>query len=136
MTGIEGGCQCCALRYRIEGEAGELTICHCRACQRQSASAFGMSLSMRKDAFRLVSGALKSFDMLCDSGRIKVCSFCPLCGSRIHHLVAGGLSLKAGTLDDPGAFTPAAHYWTASKLPWVAIPEGMPQFVDDGPAAA
>lgn len=134
MAEIEGGCHCGSVRYRIEGAVGDLTICHCRACQRQSASAFGMSLAIRVDAFRLVSGALKSFDMLCDSGRIKVCSFCPVCGSRIHHVVGEGLSLKAGTLDDPGAFAPSGHYWAATKLPWVEIPEDLPQSPDDGSA--
>ena len=30
---IEGGCQCGAIRYRIEGEFMGSGACHCRSCQ-------------------------------------------------------------------------------------------------------
>lgn len=129
---ITGGCQCGFVRYRLDGEAGTLSVCHCRECQRQSASAFGMSLAVDPESFVLVAGSLKSFDMLCDSGRIKACAFCPECGTRIHHRVGETMSLKAGTLDETADLEPAAHYWTARKQDWVVIPEGMPQFADDG----
>jgi hypothetical protein len=31
---ITGGCQCGAVRYRIEGDLGRASICHCRMCQK------------------------------------------------------------------------------------------------------
>ncbi|HEY2357583.1 MAG TPA: hypothetical protein VGH86_09040, partial [Phenylobacterium sp.] len=34
MTGATGGCQCGAIRFRIDGELGEASICHCRMCQK------------------------------------------------------------------------------------------------------
>ena len=77
-----------------------LAVCHCRECQRQSGSAFGMSLAVPHRAFRLVSGALKSFEAVCDSGRTKTCAFCPECGTRIYHETVNGMSVKPGTLDD------------------------------------
>lgn len=127
-----GGCQCGHVRYRITGRPIELTACHCRACQRQSGSAFGMSLHLPEAAFALVSGRLATFEVTTDGGRIKTCAFCPNCGARIHHATAGGLSLKAGTLDDTTGLAPDAHYWTACKQPWVVIPAGVPQIEDDG----
>ena len=42
-----GGCQCGKIRYRLIAEPLMLYICHCSDCQKQSASAFGMSLRMR-----------------------------------------------------------------------------------------
>ena len=130
---LDGGCQCGRVRYRIEGEPLGLAVCHCRGCQRQSGSAFGMSLAVPSAAFHLVSGTLKAFSVPCDSGRTKTCSFCPDCGTRIHHRVFdAALSVKAGTLDDPSTLAPGAHYWTQHKLPWVLIPEGTRGFPDDG----
>jgi hypothetical protein len=35
------------VRYRITGEPIALYVCHCRECQKQSASAFGLSLEVR-----------------------------------------------------------------------------------------
>ena len=34
--------------------------------------------------------------------------------------------LRPGTLDGAKHFTPVAHIWTRSKLPWVQIPAGAP----------
>jgi hypothetical protein len=127
-----GGCQCGEIRYRLDGEPLELTVCHCTECQRQSGSAFGMSLAIPAGAFELLAGELRFFEVVCDSGRIKSCAFCPSCGTRIYHRTDAGISVKAGTLDDTSSLRPAAHYWTRRKQPWVNIPEGVRSFPDDG----
>ena len=130
---MEGGCQCGSVRYRVEGEPLSLAVCHCTECQRQSGSAFGMSLAVPSDAFRLLAGALKTFTTGCDSGRTKRCAFCPDCGTRIYHqVVEAVLSIKPGTLDDTSWLNPAAHYWTKRKQPWVPIPDGVRCVEDDG----
>ncbi|MEP0067943.1 GFA family protein [Pyruvatibacter sp.] len=127
-----GSCQCGHVRYRLAGTATKLAVCHCTECQKQSASAFGMSLGIRPEDFELTSGELMSFDVTCDSGRTKTCAFCPKCGSRIYHQVGNGMSIKAGTLKDTSDLMPDAHYWTRSKQPWVNIPPDAVQFEDDG----
>ena len=128
----DGGCQCGAIRYRIGRTLG-LAACHCADCQRQSGSAFGLSLAVPAADFELRSGALAAFEWRCDSGRIKTCSFCPKCGTRIHHRTNDAvLSLKAGTLDDPSDLVPDAHYWVKRKLAWVTLPEGATAIPDDG----
>ncbi len=129
---MEGGCQCRSVRYRLEGEPLGLAVCHCTECQRQSGSAFGMSLAVPISAFRLLSGELKTFTTVCDSGRKKECAFCPSCGTRIYHQGPAAMSIKAGTLDDTSRLEPAAHYWTKRRQPWVAIPDGARCFDDDG----
>ena len=128
----EGGCQCGDIRYRLEGEPRGLAACHCRDCQRQSGSAFALSLDVPKEAFRLLSGELKTFTVLCESGRTKECAFCGSCGTRIYHSGEWGMSIKAGTLDDTSSLSPDAHYWTKRKQPWLQIPEGVRCFTDDG----
>jgi hypothetical protein len=133
MRVLEGGCQCGRIRYRIEGEPLGLAVCHCRECQRQSGSAFGMSLAVKRDAFRLLSGELASFTTVADSGRSKRCTFCPDCGSRIfHQTLEAAISVKAGTLDDTSWLEPTAHYWTQRKQAWFEIPAGVPRIRDDG----
>ena len=131
--GAEGGCQCGQIRYRLEESGGRLTACHCRDCQRQSGSAFGLSLNVPSKALRLLSGKLEKFTVICDSGRTKDCAFCGRCGTRIYHADgAGEISIKAGTLDDTSRLRPEAHYWTKRKQPWIEIPEGSECFLDDG----
>jgi len=128
----DGGCQCGALRYRIERDPRKVAVCHCQGCQRQSGSAFGISLDVSREDFTLLSGRLRSFSVRCDSGRTKECHFCEECGTRIYHAGDWGLSVKGGTLDDPSWIEPSAHYWTAMKQRWVEIPDGVRCFPDDG----
>jgi hypothetical protein len=129
---LDGGCQCGKVRYRVEGRRLGVVACHCTECQRQSGSAFGLSLVVPLGAFQLRSGELKTFEAICDSGRKKTCAFCPECGTRIYHQTSNGMSVKAGTLDDTSWLKPDRHYWTKRKQPWVVIPDGVPQFSDDG----
>lgn len=95
VQGKSGGCQCGYVRYTLDGEVLRLNICHCRDCQRQSGSAFGMSLVIRPEAFRLTSGELRTFDLVADSGRTKTCAFCPNCGVRIFNRTSTLYSVKA-----------------------------------------
>ena len=126
-----GGCQCGAVRYEISSPPVELYVCHCRECQKQSSSAFGISAIFRRSDFRLTQGAVKSWTRDADSGGRVKCNFCPDCGSRLWHEDGDALettvSVKAGSLDRPIDLTNAVHIWTSRKLPGVIIPEGTTQ---------
>jgi hypothetical protein len=112
----------------LNGEPIMLVVCHCAECQRQSGSAFGMSLAVKTTDFELRSGTLKKFERSSESGRKVGAAFCPECGTRIYHeperMMGQAINVRAGTLDDRSWLTPAAHVWTSSKQPWVVIPEG------------
>lgn len=134
MAGIvTGGCQCGAVRYEIAAEPLMFYACHCTECRRQSASAFGLSMIFPAAALRITRGALKEWRRPTASGSELACRFCPDCGTRILHEAPGEgiVSLKAGTLDDPAGFAPAAHIWTRSALPWVTIPEHTANFAGE-----
>ncbi|MEM8613383.1 MAG: GFA family protein [Cyanobacteria bacterium P01_H01_bin.105] len=49
-----GGCQCGQIRYEIQAEPLTLYVCHCTECQQQSSSAFGMSMSVPREAVKLL----------------------------------------------------------------------------------
>ena len=57
-----GGCQCGAIRYEISSPPVELYVCHCRECQKQSSSAFGISANLMSlgaiDFGMIVDGAV------------------------------------------------------------------------------
>ena len=125
---LRGGCQCGGVRYEVTGTPLQLSVCHCTDCQRQSGSAFGMTLVVREEDFRLTGGELKTFASKSDAGRAKLGAFCPDCGTRIYHKPEwrkGMVSVKAGTLDDTTMLKPDIHIWTASKQPWTTIPDGV-----------
>ncbi len=127
----DGGCQCGNVRYRVRGAPLTLAVCHCKQCQRQSGSAFGMSLVIRRDDFELLTGELRDFSRSSESGRSLRCTFCADCGTRIYHeptYLEGVVNVKAGTLDDTSSLEPALHIWTTSKQSWVAVPDRAKSF--------
>jgi hypothetical protein len=129
-----GGCQCGGLRYEVAGAPLALYVCHCRECRKQSASAFGMSLSVPRAEFRVTQGAPRWWTRSTDSGRRLRCAFCPTCGSRVWHEPEGGgdtVTVKAGSLDEPVDAGAAIHIWTSRKLPGIEIPAGAEQFPEE-----
>ena len=44
---ITGGCQCGAVRYTLKPNSYRIYACHCLECQKQSASAFGLSMPLK-----------------------------------------------------------------------------------------
>jgi hypothetical protein len=134
LSRVAGGCQCGGVRYEISGEPVSLYVCHCRECQKQSASAFGISVIVKRSGFRLTRGEAKVWSRATDSGGTLACAFCPACGSRLWHEAVGAsetISVKGGSMDDPPDLRSAVHIWTARKLPGVVIPEAATQFAGE-----
>ena len=125
---LTGGCQCGAVRYRIDGPVPDCHACHCRQCQAQSASAFGLSLSVARADFA-VTGPVRRWDRATDLGTRTSCIFCVECGSRVFHvdsIAPDRVSVKGGSLDDPMRAVPSAHIWVSRKLPWVRLDPAVP----------
>jgi hypothetical protein len=123
-----GGCQCGALRYELSAQPHKIYICHCNECRKQSASAFGISLFVPREALRLIRGQPHWWSRTADSGNVLECAFCPDCGSRLWHQRPsrpGVITVKAGSLDEPTDVGAAVHIWTSRKLPGVLIPPGV-----------
>lgn len=120
---LTGGCQCGAVRFELRAPPIVFYLCHCTTCQSQSASAFGESVKVQTMDVT-ITGELAVFDAAAESGKPKLCEFCPKCGVRVAHGRRPGaesFNLKGGTFDDHGWLYPAGHIWTTSKQPFVAI---------------
>jgi hypothetical protein len=73
-----------------------LAACHRKECQRQSGSAFGMFMPVKKHSLT-VTGLTKQFTRIADSGNELTGVLCPECGVRIYQVlrsVQDALSLK------------------------------------------
>jgi hypothetical protein len=125
VTGIAlpmtGGCQCGAVRYAIDAQPLTVLACHCGECQKQSASAFGMTMPVPRESLRITKGEPAHWSRTADSGNVVGGVLCATCGSRLYHEPANKalLNVKAGTLDDTGWVTPVAHIWTETAQPWI-----------------
>lgn len=128
---LTGGCECGGLRYAISGDPLATVACHCTQCQRQSGSAFSMSLVVPRDAFAWTRGEPSVYTTTADSGAEKECIFCRDCGVRICNRLSSmpaTANVKPGTLDDASWLEPIMHVWVSSKQPWTPIPADVKQF--------
>lgn len=126
-----GGCQCGSVRYELSGPVQKLYVCHCNECRKQSASAFGTSIFVAREALRVTRGTPKFWSRPTDSGNVLECAFCSECGSRLWHQRRGAtdtVSIKAGSLDEPVDLRTAVHIWTSRMLPGVVLPETAVRF--------
>ena len=128
---IEGGCNCGAIRYKIDAKPVVVAQCHCKNCQRQSGSAFSVNLMVPAAAVTSTGELTTYTDTDTASGNPVYRRFCGTCGSPIFSDLSqgGGMTIvKAGTLDEPGEFAPAVAVWTATAWPWVKLPDGVKGF--------
>ncbi|MCB2044938.1 MAG: GFA family protein [Sphingomonadaceae bacterium] len=128
----EGGCACGHVRYRVAGEPMMVHNCHCRLCQQQTGSTSVVNAFFESERIELLTGELTRHVVQGGSGKSHTIFRCTQCGTAIwsQYSRLGSLSsgLRAGTLDDPGSVTPDVVIFTASKMPWVTLPEGIPAF--------
>ncbi len=127
---IVGGCMCGAVRY--SGTAAPLFLgnCHCRDCQRASGGPYAPAVVVPR-ASVTITGPVKYFAVIGDSGQKVSRGFCAQCGSRLlampdfaPHLT----SIMAGSLDDPGGFAPTVDIYCASAQPWDHMDPALPKF--------
>lgn len=132
---LTGGCQCGRVRYEIRAKPLSVYACHCTECQRQSGSAFALSLPVARDGVAVVGGTPATWRRVLADGRAIACFFCGDCGTRLFHNPERNPQasiVKPGTLDDTTWLAPVGHIWTSSAQPWVQIPsdtvnyEGQP----------
>jgi hypothetical protein len=127
---VEGGCDCGAVRYRMETAPLFVHCCHCRWCQRESGASFALNAMIEADRVTDLGLAPDLVDTPSESGRGQLVARCSRCKVAVwsHYAGAGPLVrfVRVGTLDNPDLLPPDIHIFTASKQPWVVLPEGIP----------
>lgn len=127
---LEGGCDCRAVRYRMETRPLFVHCCHCRWCQRETGASFALNAMIEADRVTLLTGEPDRLRTPSASGRGQLIVRCPACRLALwsHYSGAGPIVsfVRVGTLDAPDLLPPDIHIFTASKQPWVVLPSGAP----------
>jgi hypothetical protein len=121
--GLTGGCQCGAVRYRLDAAPSGTHICHCRMCQKASGGPF--MASVLTSSFVVTRGALSIFK----SSDIAERGFCAGCGTPLTYRFLPGeiLTVTLGSLDDPDAVAPQTQYGAESRVSWLAAALAAPE---------
>ncbi len=122
--GLTGGCQCGAVRYRLNGEATNPHICHCRMCQKAFGSFFAPLVGVDDAEFEITRGQISVFSSSGETDR----GFCARCGTPLtfKYRDAPRISVSIGSLDRPDLVTPRDQCGTESRLPYFSELAGLP----------
>jgi hypothetical protein len=126
---LQGGCHCGAVRYQCTAEPMMTGHCQCRCCQQLSGAGHASHMAFPKAAVSL-TGEVKTYQWIADSGNTVTNAFCPKCGSPVYGTSTGFpymVTIRAASLDDPSVFKPQMVVFARSAQPWDQI-EGLPTF--------
>ena len=122
-----GSCLCGTVRYEIAGPFTAMSHCHCSMCRKHHGAPFATFAVAPLAGFRWLAGehALGRYRSSAQGERL----FCTTCGSVGPTLMPDhGLAIApAGNLEDDPGIRPQDHMFAASKAPWHAITDGLPQ---------
>ena len=109
-----GGCQCGAVRFRIEGALGRASVCHCRMCQKAFGGLYAPLVSLGDATLTWTRGERALFQ---SSNHVRR-GFCAACGTPLTYEEPTGSALAIGAFDDPSALAPMIQFGVEGKLPY------------------
>ena len=111
MTRNEGGCLCGRIRYATLATPIQVTVCHCKFCQKATGSAYMVEPIFLNDDFVLLAGSPKTFDQRSNgSGKTVHVHFCGDCGTKLwlsFERFPDVVDVYAGTFSDRRLFDEA-----------------------------
>jgi len=135
-SAFRGGCACGAIAFECSAAPLSMVSCHCRDCQRAGGSGHSPSVVVSRAAFRVTRGEPRFYERRADSGAVARRAFCAACGSPLFASSSARpdvLAIRAGSLDDPSWFRPAAVVFADSAQPWDPFPPGVSRQPRDRP---
>lgn len=135
---LSGGCQCGAVRFRVEGEPGQksvgrASICWCRMCQKAFAGPFGALVTVNVADLTWTRGERGTFQ----SSDIVTRGFCAACGTPLTFEYSDDkIDLSVFAFDDPSTVTPVVQLATESRPAWTERLADMPVRPPMGPTGA
>ncbi|WP_093993883.1 GFA family protein [Flavimaricola marinus] len=115
MTGLSGGCQCGAVRFRAVPSRGKAHICHCRMCQKAVGNLFASLVDADASEVIWTRGTPATFNSSAEVTR----GFCSACGTPLFYGYPGGYGLCLGAFDDPAAIPLIHESGMEGRLPQV-----------------
>lgn len=129
---VQGACQCGNVTYTLNQPPKMVIACHCIECQKLSTAPFSVTAVVSNEDIE-ITGELKEWRRIADSGNKNYAMFCPDCGNRVYHFNPDEpstlkLKLKASSPYDHKVFEPTVHVWVSEKQDWYEVPKGVKVF--------
>lgn len=127
-----GGCQCGAVRFRVDGALGDASVCHCRMCQKAAGNFYLPLVSVGEARLDWTRGEPKRFR----SSSAALRGFCANCGTPLTYEAPDGVALAIGAFDMPEDIPPTIAWGVEAKLPFVDEIPHLPEKDTNGDLAS
>ncbi len=121
-----GRCLCGAVAFETTGDPLWVANCHCSDCRRASGGPMVTYAGFADDAVAFTRGEPKSYA----SSPGVVRQFCQDCGTSLTYRSErwpGEIHVLVAAFDEPAAFSPEGHVYTAEQVPWLSFDDGLPR---------
>lgn len=112
---LTGGCQCGAIRFRVEGDLKDASVCHCRMCQKAVGGFYAPLVNTKGTTLTWTRGHPKHFA----SSNFVNRGFCENCGTPLTYEAPDGVALSIAAFDHPEKVPPTVQFGIEGKLPYV-----------------
>lgn len=114
---LEGSCRCGQVRLKISALPMFTAACHCRGCQKMSASAFSCTAAIPADGFEVIEGE----PVIGGVHGSEIHHYhCPNCKSWMFTRPVGFdfVNVRPTMLDDTSWFEPFIETYASTKFSW------------------
>jgi hypothetical protein len=117
-----GGCQCGAVRFRVEGALTNVSVCHCRMCQKAFGNFYASLATVPEGGLEWTRGEPKRFR----SSNHVMRGFCAECGTPLTFEAPMASATPSGAFDHPEEVAPTIQWGIEAKLPYVDDISSLP----------
>lgn len=116
---LTGSCRCGRVEIRISQPPIATAACHCRGCQKMSASAFSLTAMVPEAGLEVTRGETVVGGMHAPELGHHFCGWC-MTWMFTRPAGMGFVNVRPTMFDDTGWFRPFLETWTRSRLPFAA----------------
>jgi len=125
LAPLTGGCLCGSVRYEARPDHREGYYCHCRMCQLAFGNTRAAFINLRKREVTWLTPPAYYV-----SSKIARRGFCGRCGTPLSFEFndSENMDLSVGSLDEPAALTPVAHYSVETRIASWHAEDGLTEY--------
>ena len=117
---VHGGCVCGEITLQANVLEENIVACHCTDCQKFSGAPFRATLII--DAAHVkITGEVREYSKIAESGNERLQGFCVNCGSHIYATSPDRkiYNIRAGCLEQHNELAPVRHIFGQSSPDWL-----------------
>jgi len=125
---VNGSCHCGAVSFTALIDPSRVMVCHCTDCQVLSGAPFRAVVAAPMETFAL-SGTVKSYVKVAESGNRRAQVFCPECATPLYATAPENptsVIIRLGCVEQKAQLKPSVQIWQHSALPWLPDLQNIP----------